>query len=98
MNFISRTFRLHRVNLKQQPFLLVEGKLGFLGSGHIDMGACEENGDAVAMVQPVKSFDDMLFSEVVDVTSAGESLGIDIGMSGEDALKCICMPWEHRKY
>ncbi len=95
MEFISRTFRLHRINLKQ-PLLLVQGKLGYLGSGHLDMGICEENGDAIAIVKPVKTFNEILFTEVVDVTSEGERLGINIGMKGEDALKRICMPWELR--
>jgi len=96
MDFVSRTaFKLHRINMRR-PFLLVEGKLGYLGCGHLDMGICEDTGDAVAVVQDARSFDDMLKSKVVDVTSAGQSLGINIGMLGEDAIKKICHSWELR--
>ncbi len=82
----------------RRPFLLVEGKLGYLGCGHLNMGICEDAGDAVGIVSGVETFDEMLKSEIVDVTSAGERLGIRIGMLGEDALQCICMPWEIRKF
>ena len=95
MELLSRAFRLHRINLRT-PLLLVEGKQGFIGCGHLNMGICEDSGDAVAIVKDVKTFDDMLTSEVIDVTSAGQRLGIDVGMTGEDALRCICMPWELR--
>ena len=60
------------------------------------MGVCEDSGDAVAVVNNVDTFNDMLTAEVTDVTSAGQRLGIEVGMSGEDALKRICMPWELR--
>lgn len=95
MEFLSRAFRLHRINLRR-PFLLVEGKQGYLGCGHLNMGVCEDSGDAVAVVNNVDTFNDMLTAEVMDVTSAGQRLGIEVGMSGEDALKRICMPWELR--
>lgn len=96
MEFLSRTaFRLHRIKMRQ-PLLMIEGKLGFLGCGHLDMGICEDNGDAVAVVNQTKCFEDMLSSKVVDVTSAGQELGIQVGMSGREAVKRLCLPWELR--
>ena len=93
MELLSRAFRLHRINLRR-PLLLVEGKQGYLGCGHLNMGVCEDGGDAVAIVNHVNTCDEMLISEVSDVTSAGQRLGIKVGMGGEDAVKCVCMPWE----
>jgi uncharacterized protein YunC (DUF1805 family) len=46
-------------------------------------------GVAAAVVSGVKSFDDVLNGEVRAVTSKAEALGVKVGMSGEEALKCM---------
>jgi uncharacterized protein YunC (DUF1805 family) len=71
------------------PLLVVVADRGFVMCGFLNVEAAERLGVAAALVSGVKSFEDVLNGEVKAVTSRAEALGVRVGMSGEEALKCM---------
>ena len=71
------------------PLLLVVAEKGFVMCGFLNIDAAEKLGVATAVVSGVKSFEDVLDAEVKSVTSKAKTLGVDVGMKGADALKCL---------
>jgi len=71
------------------PLLVVVADRGFVMCGFLNVEAAERLGVAAAVVSGVKSFEDVLNGEVKAVTSRAEALGVRVGMSGEEALKCM---------
>jgi uncharacterized protein YunC (DUF1805 family) len=51
------------------------------------MDSFERNGDAAAIVRGVDTYDDMLVATVKEVSSLGRKLGVEPGMTGEQALE-----------
>jgi uncharacterized protein YunC (DUF1805 family) len=69
------------------PMLLVVAGKGFVMCGFLNMDIAEKLGVAAAMVTGVKNFEDVLNAEVRAATSKAESLGVNRGMKGAEALK-----------
>ena len=69
------------------PLLLIRAEKGFVMCGFLNIEAAEKSGVAAAMVSGVKTFEDMLKAQVKAVTSKARSLGIDVEMKGDEALK-----------
>lgn len=67
--------------------LIIRGGRGMLACGYLKIETAEKLGDALAVVTGVKTFDDMLRAKVAQVSSAAARLGVEVGMSGRDALK-----------
>jgi uncharacterized protein YunC (DUF1805 family) len=82
----GKTFKAHKINLYGASLLIIEGKLGFLACGYINLQTAQKLSHAAAIVTGVKDFHDMLSAKVVAVSSAAEALGVEEGMSGEEAL------------
>lgn len=72
------------------PLLLVVAEKGFVMCGFLNVDAAERLGVVAAVVSGVKSFDDVLNTEVKAVTSKAESFGVRVGMKGIEALKALC--------
>ncbi len=71
----------------QRPLLVISGSRGCLTCGYLSMEAFERNGDAAAIVKGVDNYQDMLIAEVRAVSSRGQALGVEPGMSGAQALE-----------
>jgi len=69
------------------PLLLVVADKGFVMCGFLNIEAAERLGVAAAMVSGVKTFEDILSTDVKAATSKAKSLGVQPGMRGEEALK-----------
>lgn len=72
------------------PLLLITAEKGFVMCGFLNVEAAEKLSVAAAVVSGVKTFEDVLEGQVKAVTSKAESLGIEVGMKGADALKRMC--------
>ena len=66
--------------------LLIQGSKGMLGCGYVAMAAAEKFGHALAIVGGVSTFDDMMGAKVSAVSSSAAALGVEVGMSGKEAL------------
>lgn len=79
-----------RVDLPNSPpLLVVVADKGFVMCGFLNVDVAERLGVAAAVVSGVKSFEDVLRAGVKAVTRGAEALGVRVGMSGEEALKCM---------
>ena len=72
--------------LGHAPLLIIKAPKGFVMCGYLNMAVAEQLGDVAAKVTGVRSFDDVLKSRVVEVSSAAMDLGVQLGMTAYDAL------------
>ena len=75
-----------RFDLKH-PLLIIKAKYGFLACGYINPEACNKTEEACAIVTGVSSYDDMYQSSVVAVSNKALEKGVEIGETGESALR-----------
>ncbi len=73
----------------KRPRLILSGSKGSLTCGYLSVATFEKLEEAVAIVRGVDDFEDMCAAEVQEVSSAAESLGVRVGMTGEQALGLI---------
>ena len=80
------SFEKHHIQLKS-PLLLIKGAKGILACGYLNIETFNKTGEIAAIVTGVKTHEDMLKAKVIAASNAAREAGIEIGMSGEDALK-----------
>ncbi|MEM3579820.1 MAG: DUF1805 domain-containing protein [Candidatus Bathyarchaeia archaeon] len=79
-----------RVELPDSPpLLLIVAEKGFIMCGFLNLEAAERLGVATAMVTGVKTFEDVLNAEIKAATTEAKRLGVQPGMRGAEALKCM---------
>lgn len=66
--------------------LMILAKSGMLACGYIKVETADKLGDALAIVTGVNSYADMLSKGVVSVSKAAADMGVEIGMTGREAL------------
>ena len=71
----------------KRPLLVISGSKGCLSCGYLSMASFERNGDAAAIVRGVDTYDDMLVAKVQEVSNLARELGVEPGMSGQQALE-----------
>ena len=71
----------------KRPLLVISGSKGCLSCGYLSMASFERNGDAAAIVRGVDTYDDMLVAKVQEVSQLARELGVEPGMSGQQALE-----------
>lgn len=71
-----------------QKLLVIKGSKGVIGCPYLDVSAFEKFGEACAIVPAIDTAG-MLDSKVTAVTTKGKELGIEVGMSGREALEKI---------
>lgn len=72
----------------QSPLLLIKTKKGgILGCGYLSVDTFNRTGEPGAIVRGVNSHDDMMKAKVLAVSDAARALGVEPGMSGEEALQ-----------
>lgn len=86
MNFDDFKTIRHELN---RPLLIITGSKGSLACGYLSLDAFEKLEDAAAIVRGVGDFDDMLKASIQDVSSKAKELGVEVGMTGEQALELL---------
>ena len=76
-----------RFEMQKYPLLVIRAEKGFLMCGYLNTGAAENLGDVAAKVKGVQNFEDMLKVSIVEVTELARKLGIEPGMTGQEALE-----------
>ncbi len=76
-----------RFEMQKYPLLVIRAEKGFLMCGYLNVNAAETLEDTAAKVKGVQSFEDMLNASVVEVTKLARELGIELGMTGREALE-----------
>jgi uncharacterized protein YunC (DUF1805 family) len=80
------SFEKHFIQLKS-PLLLIKGAKGVLACGYLNIETFNKTGEIAAIVTGVRTHEDMLKSKIIAVSNAAREAGIEIGMTGEDALQ-----------
>ncbi|MCH2203356.1 MAG: DUF1805 domain-containing protein [Fuerstiella sp.] len=75
----------YRIELKK-PLLIMKASHGLLACGYLNVDTFNKTGEACAVVTGVNDFGEMLSAHVSGVSVAAAAAGVEIGMSGEDAL------------
>jgi len=71
------------------PLIFIRGERGILFCGYLNADAAEKFGLAAAIVRGVASVEDALCARVSYCTKKAESFGVQIGMTGKEALSLL---------
>jgi uncharacterized protein YunC (DUF1805 family) len=82
-----RGLKRHEIQLDQK-LLVVKGSKGVVGCPYLNINSFEKFGEACAIIPAVDTAG-MLDAKVTAVTPKAKELGIEVGMSGRDALDRI---------
>jgi len=69
------------------PLLLIIAEKGFVMCGFLNIDAAEKLGVAAVVVSGVKTFEDVLNTQIKNMTSKAKCFGVEAGMKGAEALK-----------
>ena len=76
----------HRIDLAL-PVLLLRSTHGLLACGYFNVDTFNKTGEACAIVTGVADYDQMLTATVVSVSAAALEKGVEVGDTGETALR-----------
>ena len=80
------SFEKYHIALKS-PLLVIKAPKGVMGCGYLNVETFNRTGEAAVIVRGVNTHDDMLKVKVVAVSDAARALGIEPGITGEEALQ-----------
>jgi len=80
----------YSIDLGKAPLLIIQAKKGYVMCGYLNMNAANKIGDVAGKVTGVKTFEDMLNAEVVEVSENATRMGLTQGMNGKDFLNILC--------
>ncbi len=86
INIEEKEFKGYTIPTANASLLVISADKGMLACGYIKTETADKIGDAVAIVTGVSSYEDMLKKNVVAVSKAAEELGVNVGMTGSQAL------------
>jgi uncharacterized protein YunC (DUF1805 family) len=79
----------HCIDLGKAPLLIIQAKKGYVMCGYLNMNAANKIGDIAGKVTGVKTFDDMLSADVVEVSESAKLAGLKEGMNVKDFLNAL---------
>ena len=79
-------FEKFHIALKS-PLLVIKAPKGVMGCGYLNIETFNRTGEAAVIVRGVNTHEDMLKVKVVAVSEAARALGIEIGVTGAEALE-----------
>lgn len=78
------------VDLPDSPPLVIErGEKGFVMCGYLNINVASKLGVIAATVAGVRTCDDLLNAQIKAATPRAELIGIEPGMSGQEAVNCF---------
>lgn len=77
------------IELGAAPLVLIKANNGFVMCGYLNMSVANKLGDIAGRVTGVKSFDDVLNADVVEVSENAKKIGLKEGMKARDFLNAI---------
>jgi len=74
------------IDLDNAPLILVKARKGYVMCGYLNMNAANKLGDIAGRVTGVKSFEDVLNAEILEISDNAKKVGLTAGMKGRDFL------------
>ncbi len=71
------------------PLMFIRGSKGLLVCGYFNIETFDRTGEASALVRGVNTFDEMAAAEIQSVSAAASELGVQPGMTGQQALELL---------
>ena len=87
INLNGKTLTGYEITMQNAVLVFVTADKGFVMCGYLNMETAEKLGDAACMVRGVKTVDDLLNAKIVEMTSKAKQFGIEMGMTGREALE-----------
>lgn len=78
-----------RIDLDNAPLILVRARKGYVMCGYLNMNAANKLGDIAGRVTGVKSFEDVLNAEILEISDNAKKVGLKTGMKGRDFLNML---------
>jgi uncharacterized protein YunC (DUF1805 family) len=75
-----------RIDLDNAPLILVRAKRGYVMCGYLNINAANKLGDIAGRVTGVKSFEDVLNAEILEISDNAKKIGLTVGMKGKEFL------------
>lgn len=75
------------VNLHNANFVLVVAPKGYICCGYLNLETAQKLGDVACVVTGVKTIEDLLRADIVNMTHQAETLGIKRGMKAKEVLE-----------
>jgi uncharacterized protein YunC (DUF1805 family) len=80
------SFEKHHIALRS-PLLVLKAKKGIMACAYLNIETFNRTGEAAVIVTGVRTHEDMLKVKVIAVSNAARAMGIEPGITGEEALK-----------
>jgi len=77
------------IDLGKAPLLIIQAKKGYVMCGYLNINAANKIGDIAGRVTGVKTFDDMLNANVVEISENAKLTGLTQGMNVKDFLNAL---------
>lgn len=75
------------INLHNANFVLVAAAKGYICCGYLNLETAQKLGDVACVVTGVKTIEDLLRSDIVNMTHQAQALGIKRGMKAQEVLE-----------
>ena len=79
----------YSIDLGKAPLLLIQAKKGYVMCGYLNMNTANKLGDIAGKVTGVKTFDEVLNADVVEVSENAKLIGLTQGMKVKDFLNAL---------
>jgi uncharacterized protein YunC (DUF1805 family) len=79
----------HYIDLGKSPLIIIQAKKGYVMCGYLNMNAANKIGDIAGKVTGVKTFDDMLNANVIEVSENAKLAGLKQGINVKDFLNAL---------
>lgn len=74
------------VDLGKAPLILISVKRGYVMCGYLNIATANKVGDIAGKVTGVKTFDDLLSADIVEVSDNAKQAGLKEGMKAREFL------------
>jgi len=74
------------IDLNNAPLILIKARKGYVMCGYLNINAANKLGDIAGKVTGVKSFEDVLNAEIVEISDNAKKIGLTVGMKGKEFL------------
>ena len=79
----------YSIDFGKAPLLLIQVKKGYVMCGYLNMNTANKLGDIAGKVTGVKTFDEVLNADVVEVSENAKLIGLTQGMKVKDFLNVL---------
>jgi uncharacterized protein YunC (DUF1805 family) len=77
------------VDMPTAPLLIIKARGGYVMCGYLNMAAANKMGDVAGKVSGVRTFEDVLAANIIEVSEKASALGCRVGMTGRDFLNAL---------